>query len=207
MAERVTALLEEAPGAKTSDLAERVGLGQLQIRNVLMQLERDGMVYRTGQTRGTRWYLGDRASAPSNGAEEALPPEAGEDTPRRGPKERVLDEHRELLGQLPDADVAERTGVSVRTIASYRKKTNIAGYSGPRRRGGAGAEGGPRGAGASRGPSGAGSAWRVDIKVRAESVVRYVFAPSLVEAARTATNGASSLGGEVVGIGWVGETL
>jgi len=37
------------------------------------------------------------------------------------------------LGTVPDADVAKKAGVSVRTIASFRARHGIPGYSGPRR--------------------------------------------------------------------------
>lgn len=208
IADRIIALLQDTPGAKTSDLAERLGIGQLQIRNELMQLEARGEVSRTGQTRGTRWYLGSTPAATTAAAPTKQSRESS-DEGRRGPKERVLDENRQMLGQLPDADVAERTGVSVRTIAAYRKKHGIPGYSGPRRR--AGAEPVevvstvpvPKIA-ATRGASGA---WRIEIRVRSENIVRYAFAVNLVDAARTAASGASSLGGEVVGIAWLGEAL
>lgn len=216
--DRIMMVLNESPGAKTSDLAERLGVAQLQIRNELMQLEQSGMVHRTGQTRGTRWYPGTGSGEAAH--EEELPPEAGESAERRGPKERILDDNRDLLGSLPDSEAAKRTGVSVRTIAAYRKKHGIAGYSGPRRRGGkaeapaaaaapaaptAPARRAPKSA-ATNGSSG-NAAWRVDIRVGGENVVRYVFAPSLEDAARTATAGASSLGGQVIGIGWVGDAL
>jgi hypothetical protein len=35
---------------------------------------------------------------------------------------------------VPDADVAKRAGVSVRTIASFRSRHDISGYRGPRRK-------------------------------------------------------------------------
>jgi len=40
----------------------------------------------------------------------------------------------EELGKVPDADIADKAGVSVRTVASFRSRHDIAGYSGPRRR-------------------------------------------------------------------------
>lgn len=219
--DRIMTVLGESPGVKTSDLAERMGVPQLQIRNEIMQLEQQGLVHRTGQTRGTRWYPGPGTGAAAH--EEELPPEAGESADsRRGPKERVLDDNRALLGSLPDSEAARRTGVSVRTIAAYRKKHGITGYAGPRRRGGraepaapAARPAAPAAAAPSRRPAAkaatngasGNAAWRVDIRVAGESVVRYVFAPSLEAAARTATAGASSLGGQVIGIGWVGDAL
>jgi hypothetical protein len=197
LTERILASLGDSPGTKTSDLAERLGSDQLVIRNELMSLEKRGTVRRTGQTRGTRWFLSN-GSAPA----DDLPPEAGSDGDARGgPKARVLDQNRNLLGTVPDSDVADRLGVSVRTIAAYRKQHGIGGYSGPKRAGKAAPRARTRSSGSAQ------AAWRVDIRIGSESVVRYVFALSLVDAARTATSGASSLGGEVVGIGWVGEAL
>ncbi|TNE88254.1 MAG: hypothetical protein EP330_15125 [Deltaproteobacteria bacterium] len=45
-----------------------------------------------------------------------------------------LEPHKELLGTVPDDVVAEKAGVSRRTVANYRAKLGIAGYRGPRRR-------------------------------------------------------------------------
>lgn len=74
--------------------------------------------------------------------EAELPPEAGSEegfestqTPRARPGSKdsqILDNY-ELLGSVPDAEVARRAGVSVRTIASFRARHNIPGYTGPRR--------------------------------------------------------------------------
>jgi hypothetical protein len=231
--ERIIQLLSETPGLKTSDLAEQLGVDQLQVRNELMLLEQQQEVSRIGQTRGTRWYLGHAAAIDVDSLQSAEPRagtradaeglEADDETngpadgideragARRGPKERVLDAHRELLGQIPDADVAERTGVSVRTIAGYRKKYGIAGYSGPRRRTERRDERTPESAGARsertelRSPTS--GAWRIEIRQRGETVVRYAFAGDLVEAARTASEGAIAHGGEVVSIAFAGSLL
>jgi uncharacterized Zn finger protein len=50
--------LAEAPGAKSQDLADTLGLPVLRVRHELIELEKLGIVYRTGNTRGTRWWLG-----------------------------------------------------------------------------------------------------------------------------------------------------
>lgn len=85
--------------------------------------------------------------APSIEEDEDLPPEAGApDEPddsvdaaaalqqvRQGSKDMQIAQHLQLLGQLPDAEVARRAGVSIRTIASFRARHNIPGYRGPRR--------------------------------------------------------------------------
>lgn len=50
--------LAEFESAKTSQLAEKLGVKKIKVRNALVELEKLGIVYRTGQTRGTRWWLG-----------------------------------------------------------------------------------------------------------------------------------------------------
>ena len=220
--ERVLQLLQETPGVKTSDLAERLGVSQLHIRNELMSLEQKGAVSRSGQTRGTRWYLGktapevtseaSRTAAPDTihtpiaVATPSTPAEAAADV-RRGPKEKVLDENRSLLGTLPDAEVAARTGVSVRTIAGYRKKYGIAGYTGPRRRGQRMSDeltGLPDETAQPTPPKGA---WRIEIRSRQQVQVRYALAQDLVEAARAASRDATARGGQVLSIAFAGELL
>lgn len=73
-----------------------------------------------------------------------LPPEPGDGDdlyedgeepprPRPGSKDTHILDNYDLLGEVPDAEVARRAGVSVRTIASFRARHNIPGYSGPRR--------------------------------------------------------------------------
>jgi hypothetical protein len=223
LGERLSVMLTESPGTKTSELASRMGIDQAEIRNALMDLETAGLVHRTGLTRGTRWFMGAGSSAPSD---SELPPEPGERRgkkrgraaaaprggARRGPKEARLDEVKATLGTVPDSDIAKQTGVSVRTIAAYRKRNSIAGYSGPRRARGpakkaaAAIEAKPAVRARANGRS-AGGAWRVDIRTGKEIAVRYVLATSVVDAAQSAMAGAAALGGEVVGIGWAGEAL
>lgn len=53
---------------------------------------------------------------------------------RHGSKDGRISSYFHLLGQMPDADVARLSDVSVRTIASYRARHGIPGYEGPRRR-------------------------------------------------------------------------
>jgi hypothetical protein len=52
---------------------------------------------------------------------------------RRRSKDALLCELRDLMGTVPDSEVARRAGVSVRTVANYRAMCGIAGYQGPRR--------------------------------------------------------------------------
>lgn len=54
----VNHLAELQGGAKTRDLAASLVVPVLDIRHELVDLERLGIVYRTGRTRGTRWWLG-----------------------------------------------------------------------------------------------------------------------------------------------------
>lgn len=53
---------------------------------------------------------------------------------RPGSKDALIEKYFDKLGRIPDAEVAKLTGVSVRTIASYRSRNGIDGYKGPRRR-------------------------------------------------------------------------
>jgi len=53
---------------------------------------------------------------------------------RPGSKDAKIERHFALLGKVPDAEIARMANVSVRTVASYRSRNNIAGYKGPRRR-------------------------------------------------------------------------
>lgn len=86
---------------------------------------------------------GPRAYRPllSKPREEALPPEPGEPMSvkgllrvRPGSKDYLLQPAFHLLGKIPDAEVARRCAVSVRTVASYRSRHDIAGYAGPRKK-------------------------------------------------------------------------
>jgi hypothetical protein len=64
---------------------------------------------------------------------EQSPTEPTPSRRRGGCKDDRLDALRELLGHIPDADVARRAGVSVRTVASFRAKHRIPGFCGVRR--------------------------------------------------------------------------
>lgn len=80
------------------------------------------------------------ASAPPPVVEELLPPEPGDGADadpagRPGSKDTRIATHAALLGTVPDAEVARKAGVSVRTVAAYRARVGIPGYTGPRRRG------------------------------------------------------------------------
>ncbi len=56
--ERIADALAENEGSKSSDLARILRMDPVAIRIELIELEKLGIVYRRGRTRGTRWYLG-----------------------------------------------------------------------------------------------------------------------------------------------------
>ncbi len=73
------------------------------------------------------------APAPSRALHDQERSGAGAHRTRGGCKDERLDALRDLLGQIPDADIARKAGVSVRTVASFRAKHNIPGFHGVRR--------------------------------------------------------------------------
>ena len=80
---------------------------------------------------------GPRIRRQGKGEGEGLPPEAGDTAAaaRPGSKDAKILPYLEMLGQVPDSEVAKRANVSVRTIASFRSRHNVPGYKGPRKRG------------------------------------------------------------------------
>ncbi|MEQ1505694.1 MAG: hypothetical protein ABMB14_25900 [Myxococcota bacterium] len=81
-----------------------------------------------------------KSSSKGMNGEESLPPEPGEGgeagaTVRPGSKDSRILPYANLLGQVPDSEVAKKAGVSVRTIASFRSRNSVGGYKGPRKRG------------------------------------------------------------------------
>ncbi|MFT4623816.1 MAG: hypothetical protein ACI8PZ_002472 [Myxococcota bacterium] len=54
----VDAMAAEIKPWKARDLAVSISTDHLEVRAELIELERIGVVYRTGRTRGTRWHLG-----------------------------------------------------------------------------------------------------------------------------------------------------
>lgn len=58
LTERLVDELARVESAKSKELARSLGAEMLDVRNELLELEKMGIVYRTGQTRGTRWWLG-----------------------------------------------------------------------------------------------------------------------------------------------------
>ena len=58
LVEHLVDTLADYEPSGSNDLAKRLNLPVLMIRNELVKLERHGIVYRTGQTRGTLWWLG-----------------------------------------------------------------------------------------------------------------------------------------------------
>jgi len=55
---KVTDALAQHRGAKARVLADELGEELAEVRGVLIDLEQHGIVYRTGKTRGTTWWLG-----------------------------------------------------------------------------------------------------------------------------------------------------
>ena len=134
--------------------------------------------------------------------EEDLPPEAGEEEvvdARPGSKDALLLEHRDLLGQVPDKEVATKAGVSVRTVASFRARNGIPSYA-PRR---ASAPEPTNGTHAD--PVDGKQAWKVVIRLHGRDLSRVVLADSLVDAATEAARTQSD--GQVLSVAWVGELL
>ncbi|MCB9688913.1 MAG: hypothetical protein H6738_16080 [Alphaproteobacteria bacterium] len=60
--------------------------------------------------------------------------DAGAIQSRPHSKDDALLPYRDQLGQVPDSEIAGLAGVSVRTVASFRARNDIAGYAGPPRR-------------------------------------------------------------------------
>ena len=96
---------------------------------------------RTGVTRlpappGPRSARKRLATLPSDGVggHETVADGLGSSRSRPGSKDPLIYAHYDTLGKVPDAEVARRAGVSVRTIASFRARHDIGGYKGPRRK-------------------------------------------------------------------------
>lgn len=58
LTERLVDLLARVESAKSKEIADALKTDMVEVRQELLELERLGVVYRTGQTRGTRWWLG-----------------------------------------------------------------------------------------------------------------------------------------------------
>lgn len=58
LTERVVNLLANRECARSRELAKELDVTPQEVRAELLELEKQGIVYRTGQTRGTRWWLG-----------------------------------------------------------------------------------------------------------------------------------------------------
>jgi hypothetical protein len=117
-------LLELKDELSLRELAARFGVTPGAISAAL---KRTG-IPRTPAPPGPRAARKRRQATPSSGGPPEAPP-----PPRPGSKDHLINAHWNLLGEVPDADVAREAGVSVRTVASYRARHEIPGYSGPRR--------------------------------------------------------------------------
>lgn len=58
LTEQIVNLLATQECARSRELAKSLNATPQEIRAELLELEKQGVVYRTGQTRGTRWWLG-----------------------------------------------------------------------------------------------------------------------------------------------------
>lgn len=58
LAERLVDALAHMENARSKELADKLEVSLAEVRQELLELEKMGIVYRTGQTRGTRWWLG-----------------------------------------------------------------------------------------------------------------------------------------------------
>lgn len=58
LTELIVDVLAEHGAMRSKDLSERLTIPLIDVRQELLELEKLGIVYRTGQTRGTRWWLG-----------------------------------------------------------------------------------------------------------------------------------------------------
>jgi len=103
-------------------------------------LKREGITRKPAPP-GPRAHRKKKPRKARQAEEEPLPPEPGEvrappeglPSPRPGSKDAQIHAHAELLGKVPDREVADLAGVSVRTIASFRSRHDIPAYSGPKR--------------------------------------------------------------------------
>jgi predicted ArsR family transcriptional regulator len=58
LTQRIVEILSTMESAKSKDVADELGVDPNRVRQELIALEELGVVYRTGKTRGTRWWLG-----------------------------------------------------------------------------------------------------------------------------------------------------
>lgn len=58
LTEKLVDILARQESASSKSLADQLDVALIDVRNELLELEKLGLVYRTGQTRGTRWWLG-----------------------------------------------------------------------------------------------------------------------------------------------------
>ncbi|TVQ87266.1 MAG: hypothetical protein EA397_18280 [Deltaproteobacteria bacterium] len=56
--EQIVSALAQSNEQKSREIAEAIGVDYDVVRAHLIELEQRGITYRTGRTRGTRWWLG-----------------------------------------------------------------------------------------------------------------------------------------------------
>lgn len=119
--------LDELPLA---ELARRYGGKPGQI---VAALQRTGVV-RGGGVSSDDDLPPEPGEAPKPVAAVAPAPAPADDGGSRvGSKDALIARHAAALGSVPDAELADRAGVSVRTVASYRARHGIPGFRGPGR--------------------------------------------------------------------------
>jgi hypothetical protein len=123
-------------------------------------------------------------------AEEPRPstPSTVGDAVRPGSKDHLLAPHRHALGKLPDREIADQAGVSVRTVASYRSRYGIGGFTGGQRR--------------YRREEGPAHAWHAVIRHDGQDLEGVVIAETLAAAAALIDGE-----GQLLSITWLGELL
>lgn len=116
-------------------LKDEMSLASLSARFGYTPGELAAALKRTGALAVRRPGADDLPPEPGDDGALPLPPPVRSSRVRPGSKDEALASRIEMLGKVPDAEVAREAGVSVRTVASYRARHGIAGYRGPRRRG------------------------------------------------------------------------
>lgn len=151
---------------------------------------------RAGVTPGEVAAALERSGVLVHGPDDALPPEPGEDGAsvvqaellRPGSKDGRIAALSDLLGKVPDKEIAAKAGVSIRTVASFRARHDIPGYRGPRRARTTTRASRPAAAPAPRPRPRAGAevAWQVTWRRGGEESTAVLVAGSLSEAAAAA---------------------
>lgn len=129
---RLDAFREYVGRESDSAVARRAGVSRETVRQFRL---RHGIPAGTGDGDAPR----EEQAAPRQRAtprKAAAPADA--DRPRRRGPRSPIDQHAELLGTMPDSEIARRAGVTPAAVAQYRRNRNIAPFSARGEDGGAG---------------------------------------------------------------------